>query len=257
MIPKNVLVVYFRRHYGTLTYVRRILDKKKIKYTYIKRKHMRRKHFKRKDLIITIGGDGTFLKTSHHVSNGTLMLGVCSNPKKNVGYLLRSSRKDFEKHMGLIVQGKFKIKNLSKLETTINGKKTSYALNDVFLGSRRAYQTSRYKIRIGNKEEFQMSSGVIVSTPTGSTAWIKSAGGKEMPLHSKNFQYVVRDPYACKFTKPKMLKGLLSPKQTITIKSLIFEGVVAIDSSKKEYKIDEDSVVKVKLAKHPLKIIDF
>jgi NAD kinase len=256
MIPKHVLVVYYRVNYGAWNDVKKVLQKYRINYTAVNRKKMHPKHFRGKDVVITIGGDGTFLKTSHHVTDA-LMLGVCSNANKNVGYLLRSSRLTFEDSLRKILNNEFKVAERVRLETTINGKKTKYALNDVFIGSRRAYHTARYNLRIGGKEEFQMSSGIIISTATGSTGWIKSAGGIEMPLHSGKFQYYVRDPYSCKFSRPRLLKGILSSKENITVKSLIYEGVVAIDSSKADYSIDEDSVVNVRVAEKPLRVIEF
>jgi len=253
----NVLVVHYRKDYcDAFATVKKALEANSISYHHIHRDRLNESHFKGSDLVITVGGDGTFLMASHYVKD-KLMFGVCSDVNKNEGFLLNANKKDFSRKLSLILKNKFKIKKLMRLEASIDGKKTRLALNELFIGCGRSYQTARQIVKIKGREERQLNSGIIIATPSGSTAWIKSAGGKKLARNSKNFQYLVREPYFGRLTKPKLIKGILSSKDTITVKSLTYKGVVAIDSSMNDYSIKENAVVKVKVSKNPLRIVSF
>ena len=81
-----------------------------------------------------------------------------------------------------------------------------------------------------------------------------------MPLTAKKIEYVVREPYVGRLTKPKMVKGVLGSNQSITLISKIWEnhkGVVVIDSYKKEFKFKNGDKLVVRVAKQPLNLIYF
>ena len=113
---------------------------------------------------------------------------------------------------------------------------------------------------IGGKKEEQKSSGILIATPAGSYAWAKSAGGKTLPLTAKKIEYVVREPYIGRLTKPKMTNGILGSSQSITLISNIWEkhnGVVVIDSYKKEFEFKNGDKLVARAAKQPLNFICF
>ncbi len=259
---KKVLAVYYARNYGTLTAVKQALSKNKIAASYIKRESELaiKKAAPKADCIIVVGGDGTLLRASHFIES-TPVLHVSSSTDKNEAFFSRATSKDANRKIRLLAAGKYKITRLLRLEAALNGKKVPFkALNEIYAGSQEAYHVSRYALIIGNRREEQKSSGVLIATPAGSHAWVKSAGGVGLPLTAKKIEYVVREPYVGRLTKPKMTKGILSSSQSITLISKIWEnhkGVVIIDSYKKEFKFKNGDKLVVRVAKQPLNLISF
>src|SRR3989338_7681911 len=108
----NVLVVYSRgsskEHNSTLSKVFFILKRLKIDYTSIPRDKLNSNYFKNKNLIIAVGGDGTFLRASHFIKDSTPILGVNSDPSIKEGFFMKTSKDDFEKKLRKIIKNKFK-----------------------------------------------------------------------------------------------------------------------------------------------------
>ena len=259
---KKALVVYYTRNYGTLAVVKKALQKNSIAASYTKREN--EKAIKRLAAqayaVVVVGGDGTLLRASHLIESAPV-LHVSSNLSVNEAFFARATTKDIGRKIKLLTKGKYKLLPLLRLEAEINGKKLPFtALNEVYAGSKEPYHTARYKLIIGNKTEEQKSSGILISTPAGSYAWARSAGGRTLPLTTKKMQFVVREPYVGRLTKPKMTKGVLSSSQSITVISDIWErhkGVVVIDSYKKEFEFNRGSRLVVRAAKQPLNLISF
>ena len=108
------------------------------------------------------------------------------------------------------------------------------------------------------KKESQKSSGVLISTAAGSHAWIKSAGGKILPLESTKFEYLVREPYygrTC--SKCRLVNNILSEKEKIEIMFEVGNGILIVDSLSKEHKFRSGDRVMVKISKKPLYFISF
>ncbi len=259
---KKALVVYYARNYGTLDLVRKALQKNKVAASYVIRENEAavRKGVAKADAVIVVGGDGTLLRASHFIE-GTPVLHVSSSTDKNEAFFARATSKDANRKIRLLAAGKYKITRLLRLEAAINRKKLPFkALNEIYAGSQEAYHVSRYTLVIGKRKEEQKSSGILIATPSGSYAWVRSAGGITLPLTAKKIEYVVREPYVGRLTKPRMTKGVLSSNQSITLISEIWEmhkGVVVIDSYKKEFEFKNGDRLVVKAAKQPLNLVSF
>jgi len=227
--------------------VRATLKDKKIKYKLIDRAKVRKRHFKDKDIVITIGGDGTFLKTTHYVSAKTPMLGVNSNPDRKEGFFTACSCPKLCNMIDNLRSGKKKPIRLMRLEAYINKKLIpELSLNEVFVGRSNAYHTAKYTLKVRKKQELQRSSGIIISTPAGSSAWTYSAGGTRMPLSSRKFQLIVREPYHGRLSKKNIKKMVLGKKDCVELKAEMGNKVVVIDSLSKEYPLKLGDVLRVK-----------
>jgi len=249
----NVLVVYTKND-KAIDLIKSSLRKRNINFKCIERSELKKAFFNNNNFIIVIGGDGTFLRTSHFVKN-QFLLGVNSNPKKKEGFFMSSCKNDFDRKLELFLQNKFYIEKLTRLKSKINKKEICHALNEVFIGNKIPYKTSLYKIFLGNKTEGQKSSGVIVSTNSGSNAWLRSAGVKPFSS-SKKFYFIVREPYTGKLIKPLLTKGFIGQNNIIKIKSEMENGIVAVDSNK-EYKFKKGSVIEITISENPLNVIRF
>ncbi len=260
MNPKLALVVCHKNNYDADSSVMTILSTARIPYRCINREKLNAETIKGADLIIPVGGDGTFLRSCQYVTN-QLVWSVSSNLDFNEGFFSRADKSDFEKKLKLLISGNFKLLLLKRLESVLSSSKGKIklepALNEIYAGSRKAYLTARYIIEIDGKSEFQKSSGVIVSTAAGSTAWAGSAGVKPLPLTSEKFQYIVREPYLGRLSKPNLKGRVLSPDAIVTIKSLNWDGVVVIDGHHNEHQFNEGSTLTIRQSKLPLRFVSF
>jgi NAD kinase len=257
MRPKNALVVYYVHNYNALKEIERCLRENKVSYAAVERESVSGRTFLNKDLIISVGGDGTFLKVARFAGRIPIF-NVSSGPRYNEGFFARADAKDFCKKLKRILAGNYKITNLARLEGTFKScADLIVAVNEIFVGSGQPQHTSRYVLEVNGKKEFQKSSGVIVATPAGSHAWAKSAGAKPLPLTSKKFLFIVREPYIGRLTPTKMHYGVLSKDKVVRIYSQTHKGIAVADSSQKAHRLADGEVIEIKLSKNNLRIIEF
>ena len=250
---KNILIVYTtprtKKQKSTLEIVKKTLKKYKTNFKLANRDRLNKNQFKNKDLVIAVGGDGTFLRAAQFVDK-QLIFGVNADPKDKEGFFMKADKNDFKKKLKKIIKGKANIKKLQRLEAYINNKKIeTLALNEFFIGARKSYHAAKYTIQINGKKERQKSSGVLVTTPTGSYAWAKSCCNKTLPLTSKNYQFVIREPYEGKVFKNYKLKyGVLNKNKKISIVSEMLDGILIADSVGKEQSLKGGSKAIIKLS---------
>ncbi len=207
------------------------------------------------DLAISIGGDGTFLETSHYLQD-TLILGVNSVPEESVGYYCRATAESFPRKFAAFLRGRSRIKTLHRLRMTIDGKEAlPLALNDVLFTSQNPAGTTRYVLKIRGTSEEQKSSGIWISPAPGSTAATRSAGGRKLPLSSQKIQYVVREPYAPPGRRYRLLKGILDPQYRIDILSVMDDAAVYIDGPRRKIPIRRGSLISLQNANRPVRAI--
>ncbi|MBS7644045.1 NAD(+)/NADH kinase [Candidatus Bathyarchaeota archaeon] len=130
------------------------------------------------DLILCIGGDSTILKTIQELGEKQVpVLGVRSHG--NLGFITEMDIDDFKAGLKRVLQRKYEVERRSRLECWINGNRTlPLALNEVAIFARTSATLIRYSLAINNKSMWRdEGDGVIVATPTGSTAYAMSAGG--------------------------------------------------------------------------------
>ena len=256
----NILIVYTtprtKEQKSTFETIENILKKYKINYKLANRDRLNKNQFKNKELVIAVGGDGTFLRAAQFVEKQPLC-GVNSDTKNKEGFFMKSSRNNFEIKLKKIINNKIKIRKLPRLEAYINGKKIeALALNEFFIGARKSYHAAKYMIKIAKKRERQKSSGILITTPTGSYAWAKSCYSKTLSLDSKNYQFIVREPYEGNVFKNYRLKyGVLNKNQKINIISEMLDGILVADSVSREYNFRNASKAAIKLSKKYLNAI--
>lgn len=132
------------------------------------------------DLLISIGGDGTILKSVRRYRD-TPILGVNVG---TVGYLSEIPPEEIN-FIPRILETQ-KIEERSMISCTI-GNKTVEALNDIVIRTEVATRVSQVKVEISGQEYIVSGDGVIITTPTGSTAYSYSAGGPIIKSNSQEF----------------------------------------------------------------------
>lgn len=131
------------------------------------------------DFLFSLGGDGTFLEAASLV--GDLKIPIVGINTGRIGFLTGINKKDFLKAYQAIQQKRFSIEERSLLHATCNDVKvlpSSFALNDITLHSMGESFLSNFNVKIdGETLNSYWSDGLIISTPTGSTAYSLSCGG--------------------------------------------------------------------------------
>lgn len=158
---------------------------------------VKKSHF---DLVICLGGDGTILSTARFFAGYKVpILGINLG---NLGFLAEVMPSDYEKSIGRIFDGKdYQIEKRLMLKCTVErGRKkahTFYALNDIVAHRRSSSKMAVLEAYIDNKfvDEYH-GDGLIVSTPTGSTAYSLSCGG---PIVAPELMAIIINPI-CAFT---------------------------------------------------------
>lgn len=206
------------------------------------------------DLVVTFGGDGTFVKTANLIDE-QFILGINSEPNSSEGHLTSINIEQLEL-LKKILDGEFKIILRQRAKVKLNDKfLEEQATNEVYVGAVSQFHSSRYMIRFRDVEEEQRSSGVIVATGTGSKAWFKSAGGIPFRYDDKKLHFIVREPYfGERLFKPKFLHGEIHEGEKLVLESRRnFGGVIAINEA--VYDFNHGDIVEVSLSDKALKVL--
>jgi len=149
------------------------------------REHVRRADFIARDLVIIFGGDGTLTSLSHNIDAATPVMGVNSHPRAqdpngSFGFYMDSSVATFENDLQAALAGSAIVNTLPRLQAIIdttsgNRFTTDPAMNDLLVANTHQYAPSKYRLRRGDQETKQHSSGLLFSTWHGQGAWLRNA----------------------------------------------------------------------------------
>lgn len=242
-----------RDHYDSLKKVRFALDQCGIPYVLAGRKD--KINFKSFDLVLTVGGDGTFMEVSRQVGD-QIVLGINSAPVYSIGRYCRCDALDFPDVFDRLLSGHLKSGFLPRLQLKLDGKIIlDYVLNDLLVAHANPAMMSRYGLEIGAKKEEQKSSGVWIATPSGSTGAVKSAGGKVISSRGKKMVYCPRELHQGLNRKYSLKGGVLKTGQSLTVVSMMKNGKIYGDGGLVSAGFPYGSVAEIAFSAHPLKTI--
>ena len=145
-------------------------------YKNDKAKYLSHKEFTENiDLLVIFGGDGTLLNSARQYLEYEIpILGINMG---NVGFLTDIKVENFHISMQEILDGSYQIEERNLVSANFNDNHL-YGLNEVVVHSGAYAQLMRYRLNVNDKVVYeQRSDGLIIATPTGSTAYSLSAGG--------------------------------------------------------------------------------
>jgi len=203
------------------------------------------------DILVSIGGDGTLISTVRRSFHYDIpVLGVYAG---NLGFLADISVDELDDFIPKLASGDFKVDERSVLESRIQREKEEiviYAFNDIVLTRSSITNMISIETLVGGKAfNTYHGDGVIVSTPTGSTAYNLSAGGPVLFPLTKVFTLTPICPHSLT-QRPVVLPG----EFFIEMKSPTNPSLMIIDGQDK-YEIDMDESVHISLAKKYAKLI--
>ncbi len=210
---------------------------------------------RRADLIVVVGGDGTLLHAARSVAEFDVpVMGVNIG---RLGFLVDVSPEDIPRQMDAILAGDYLEERRALLHGEVfrDGERTGQgnALNDVVLHIRGAVRMIEFETRIdGHFVHLQRADGIVVCTPTGSTAYALSCGG---PILHPSLNAMALVP-VCPHTlsnRPIIVGGdsevsiRLCPHSR-THAQVAFDGQANVD-------IEPDDRIVIRRGPHPLRLL--
>ena len=204
------------------------------------------------DLVIAVGGDGNILGAARALAPfGVPILGV---NRGRLGFLADISPEDIETQIGAVLAGDFVTEDHFLLEGEVLGLDEMHsALNEVLIHTASMPKMIEFDLYINGEEVYaQHSDGLIISTPTGSTAYALSAGGPIMHPSLDAVVLVPMFPHTLT-SRPIVIPGDFEIKVVIASPGDV-EARVSFDSQV-EFNIQAGDELLVRKMKKPLKLI--
>ena len=150
------------------------------------------------DMVLSMGGDGTFLKAASYVGNKNIpILGINTG---RLGFLADVSPEEMEETFEDIYKGNYKIEDRSVLQVTSEGqplKGNACGLNEIAVLKRDSSSMIAIHTSInGAYLTTYQADGLVIATPTGSTAYSLSVGGPVIVPHSNTIAITPVAPHS-------------------------------------------------------------
>jgi len=177
------------------------------------------------DLALVFGGDGTILWTESLISGkNTPVLGINFG---STGFLAELSNENWKGGINSILKGEFLLEKRKKIDAFAEGKKIGTALNEIVVKASQPVEVLEFDIYVENElAEHAVADGVIIATPTGSTAYSMSAGGPILDARVNAFLITFISPFKLG-SKPLVVHEKSEIK--IKIKKNKKQAIIAID----------------------------
>jgi NAD+ kinase len=205
------------------------------------------------DLLITLGGDGTFLESvSYAAERGIPILGINTG---TLGFLSNVSTDHINEALDAVIAGKTWIDERSVLHVQAEGVDLGdfpYALNEAAIHKRKT--ASMVVVEVHRNNRFvnkYWADGLIVSTATGSTAYNLSAGG---PIISPSSDVAIITPIAPHNLTNRPLVVPLDGEITLAASGRDASFLLSLDSN--SFKLKPSAVVSIKPAPFKVKLLN-
>ncbi|TGE28805.1 NAD(+)/NADH kinase [Hymenobacter metallicola] len=221
-----------------------------IKNKVVERAYLPSFLFNPKQLVVVVGQDGLVANTAKYVG-GIPIIAVNPDQERYDGVLLPFTPQDFLRAVERVLADRYSVREAALAEARLNDGQRLLAFNDLFIGAA-SHVSARYRIGFGEEAENHSSSGVIVSTKSGSTGWLSSifnmtAGmarfldGDEIPapqpsLAENELMFVVREAFRSKRTQASLTAGILGEYEPLLIESFMpSNGVIFSDGVETDF----------------------
>ena len=203
------------------------------------------------DILVTLGGDGTLISAARRSFKYNIpIFGIYAG---NLGFLADVSMDELDTFVENLVSGNYRIDDRSVLEATLiknDTEITIHAFNDIVFTRPSISNMIHVETLVDNKAfNTYYGDGVIVSTPTGSTAYNLSAGGPVLFPLTKVFTLTPISPHSLT-QRPVVLPGEFS----IEMKTSDAKALIIIDGQDMHHFEHGDSL-HIKLAANSAKLI--
>jgi len=209
---------------------------------------------KESDVLISLGGDGTMLASARAVGeHQTPILGINLG---GVGFLTEINSNDLCNALNKLKRGDYFIEKRMVLETEVEGikKLDQYGLNDVVLDKGEVARL--FLLHLYLQDEFICSysaAGLLVSPPTGSTAYCLAAGG---PIINPRMNAIIVSPICPHTLASRSIVFSENETLKVVVELSSRHAVLTIDGQV-AFKLKSGSSVLVRKAKHSVNLVKF
>lgn len=221
------------------------------RYQLVEREYLPSFVFAEHDIVVALGQDGLVANTMKYLDRQPL-IGVNPEPGRWDGVLLPFRAKDVAAVLRDVAAGRRPARSVTMAQAVLSDGQVLRAVNDLFIGPR-SHSSAHYDIRLGDRHERQSSSGVIVSTGLGSTAWLKSVvtgsmgiaravHGAEAGVYepqswdADQLVFAVREPFPSRSSGAALVYGTVSAQCPLQLRSRMPEnGVIFSDGMEADY----------------------
>ncbi|HVL52753.1 MAG TPA: NAD(+)/NADH kinase [Vitreimonas sp.] len=208
------------------------------------------------DLLVVLGGDGTFLRAARAVAQVDVpLLGI--NLGK-VGFLSKAEAEELPAVLEKLAGGRYTLAERMTLEARIlpggrdGGGPVHTALNDVVVARGSLARVCRLDVTIGQSHLATfIADGLVVASPTGSTGYSFSAGGPIVDPLARN---LVVTPIAGYLSAIRSV--VVGPEQTVRTRVIdAHEALISVDG-REDLPLRVGDVVEVRAADRPIRLIE-
>ncbi|WP_420964594.1 sugar kinase [Bradyrhizobium sp. B120] len=198
------------------------------------------------DIVVALGQDGVVANTMKYL-DGHPLIGLNPDARRYDGILLPFVPRDLPALLREVAGDRRGHKAVTMAKAALTNGQILYAVNDLFIGAR-THTSAVYEIALADQKERQSSSGLIVATGLGSTAWFKSivtgslaiagsfGGGAGSPPYLPQawdagaLRFAVREPFPSRTSQVTLVCGSLERTERLSVRSLMPEnGVIFSD----------------------------
>jgi hypothetical protein len=225
------------------------------------------------DIVVALGQDGVVANTMKYL-DGHPLIGLNPDARRYDGILLPFVAGDLSALLPEVAADKRAFKAVTMARASLANGQVLHAVNDLFIGAR-SHTSAIYEIASAEQKETQSSSGLIVSTGLGSTAWFKSIvtgslaiagiyGGEAKPLpyaalpwDAAELRFAVREPFPSLKSQTTLVCGQFGKTEELRIRSLMPEnGVIFSDGVEADrLEFNSGSEVKITVAERQGRLI--
>lgn len=204
------------------------------------------------DMVISVGGDGTFLKAASRVGNKDIpILGINTG---RLGFLADVSPEEMEATFNEIYENRYSVEERSVLQIKHNEqhlKGCPYALNEIAVLKRDSSSMISIHTAInGAYLTTYQADGLVISTPTGSTAYSLSVGGPIIVPHSNTIAITPVAPHSLN-VRPIVIRD--DWEITLDVESRSHNFLIAIDGRSESCK--EGTQLTIRKAGYSIKVV--
>jgi NAD kinase len=222
------------------------------RYQLVDRAYLPNFMFARDDIVVALGQDGLVANTMKYL-DGQPLVGVNPEPSRWDGVLLPFTPTDLAAVLSDVAANRRHTRSVTMAEAQLSDGQTLRAVNDLFIGPR-SHTSALYEIELGQHRETQSSSGIIVSTGLGSTAWMRSivtgSLGIARAMHAsqqdgeyrpqawdaEQLTFAVREPFPSKSSMTNLIYGTVTAKQPLRLRSRMPDnGVIFSDGMEADF----------------------
>lgn len=204
------------------------------------------------DMVLSIGGDGTFLKAASRVGNRNIpILGINTG---RLGFLADVSPEDMEDTFDDIYNHNYKIEDRSVLQVYCDGQELKgypYGLNEIAILKRDSSSMIAIHASInGAPLTTYQADGLVIATPTGSTAYSLSIGGPIIVPHSNTIAITPVAPHSLN-VRPIVIND--DWEITLDVESRSHNFLIAIDGRSET--CSEGTRLTIRKAPYQIKVV--